>query len=74
MSKLCLGAMMFGENSLRRLGTDWIDLYQIHRYDPDTDLDGTLGALSDLVRAGKVRYIGHSAFPVSAIVEGPVDC
>ncbi len=58
------------ENSLRRLGTDWIDLYQIHRYDPDTDLDQTLGALSDLVRAGKVRYIGHSTFPVSAIVEG----
>ena len=56
------------ENSLRRLGTDWIDLYQIHRYDPDTDLDETLGALSDLVRAGKVRYIGHSTFPVSAIV------
>jgi aryl-alcohol dehydrogenase-like predicted oxidoreductase len=57
------------ENSLRRLGTDWIDLYQIHRYDPDTDLDDTLGALTDLVRAGKVRYIGHSTFPVSAIVE-----
>jgi aryl-alcohol dehydrogenase-like predicted oxidoreductase len=57
------------ENSLRRLGTDWIDLYQIHRYDPDTDLDETLGALSDLVRAGKVRYIGHSTWPVSAIVE-----
>src|SRR5258705_9811122 len=57
------------EDSLRRLGTDWIDLYQIHRYDPDTDLDETLGALTDLVRAGKVRYIGHSTFPVSAIVE-----
>jgi aryl-alcohol dehydrogenase-like predicted oxidoreductase len=57
------------ENSLRRLGTDWIDLYQIHRYDPDTDIDETLGALTDLVRAGKVRYIGHSTFPVSAIVE-----
>ncbi len=57
------------ENSLRRLGTDWIDLYQIHRYDPGTDLDETLGALTDLVRAGKVRYIGHSTFPVSAIVE-----
>jgi len=57
------------EDSLRRLGTDWIDLYQIHRYDPDTGLDETLGALSDLVRAGKVRYIGHSTFPVSAIVE-----
>jgi aryl-alcohol dehydrogenase-like predicted oxidoreductase len=57
------------ENSLRRLGTDWIDLYQIHRPDPDTDLDETLGALTDLVRAGKVRYIGHSTFPASAIVE-----
>jgi aryl-alcohol dehydrogenase-like predicted oxidoreductase len=57
------------ENSLRRLGTDWIDLYQIHRYDPDTDIDETLGALTDLVRAGKVRYIGHSTWPASAIVE-----
>ena len=57
------------ENSLRRLGTDYLDLYQVHRYDPDTDLDETLGALSDLVRAGKVRYIGHSTWPVSAIVE-----
>jgi aryl-alcohol dehydrogenase-like predicted oxidoreductase len=57
------------EESLRRLGTDWIDLYQIHRYDPGTDLDETLGALTDLVRAGKVRYLGHSTWPVSAIVE-----
>jgi aryl-alcohol dehydrogenase-like predicted oxidoreductase len=57
------------ENSLRRLGTDWIDLYQIHRPDPATDIDETLGALTDLVRAGKVRYIGHSTFPASAIVE-----
>ena len=57
------------ENSLRRLGTDWIDLYQIHRYDPATDLDETLGALTDLIRAGKVRYAGHSTWPVSAIVE-----
>ena len=57
------------ENSLRRLGTDWIDLYQVHRSDPDTDIDETLGALTDLVRAGKVRYIGNSTFPVSAIVE-----
>ena len=51
------------ENSLRRLGTDWIDLYQIHRPEPDTDIDETLGALSDLVRAGKVRAIGSSTFP-----------
>jgi aryl-alcohol dehydrogenase-like predicted oxidoreductase len=57
------------ENSLRRLGTDWIDLYQIHRPEPDTDIDETLGALTDLVRAGKVRYIGCSTFPPSAIVE-----
>src|SRR3954463_12161674 len=57
------------ENSLRRLGTDWIDLYQIHRPEPDTDIDETLGALTDLVRAGKVRYIGSSTFPPSQIVE-----
>ena len=61
--------MREAEDSLRRLGTDWIDLYQIHRPDPDTDIDETLGALTDLVRAGKVRYIGHSTFPASAIVE-----
>ena len=54
--------------SLRRLGTDWIDLYQIHRWDPDTDHDETLGALTDLVRAGKVRYIGSSTYPPSEIV------
>jgi aryl-alcohol dehydrogenase-like predicted oxidoreductase len=57
------------EDSLRRLGTDWIDLYQIHRPDPDTDVDETLGALSDLVHAGKIRYFGHSTFPASEIVE-----
>ena len=57
------------EASLRRLGTDWIDLYQIHRPDPDTDIDETLGALTDLVRAGKVRYIGSSTFPAHEIVE-----
>jgi aryl-alcohol dehydrogenase-like predicted oxidoreductase len=57
------------EDSLRRLGTDWIDLYQIHRPDPFTDIDETLGALSDLVRAGKVRYLGSSTFPAHAIVE-----
>jgi aryl-alcohol dehydrogenase-like predicted oxidoreductase len=57
------------EDSLRRLGTDWIDLYQIHRWDPQTDLDQTLGALSDLVHQGKIRYFGHSTFPASAIVE-----
>jgi aryl-alcohol dehydrogenase-like predicted oxidoreductase len=57
------------ENSLRRLGTEWIDLYQIHRPESDTDIDETLGALTDLVRAGKVRYIGSSTFPPSRIVE-----
>jgi aryl-alcohol dehydrogenase-like predicted oxidoreductase len=57
------------ENSLRRLGTDWIDLYQVHRHDPWTDLDETLGALSDLVHQGKVRYIGSSTFPPSVIVQ-----
>jgi len=57
------------ENSLRRLRTDWIDLYQIHRPEADTDIEETLGALSDLVHAGKVRYIGSSTFPASQIVE-----
>ncbi len=57
------------ENSLRRLQTDYIDLYQIHRPEADTDIDETLGALTDLVRAGKVRYIGSSTFPASQIVE-----
>src|SRR5436305_4748282 len=57
------------ENSLRRLRTDWIDLYQIHRPEPDTDVDDTLGALTDLLRAGKVRYIGSSTFQPSEVVE-----
>ncbi|HUC24599.1 MAG TPA: aldo/keto reductase [Streptosporangiaceae bacterium] len=57
------------ENSLRRLGTDYIDLYQIHRPDPATDIDETLGALSDLIRAGKICYAGHSTFPAESIVE-----
>jgi aryl-alcohol dehydrogenase-like predicted oxidoreductase len=57
------------ENSLRRLGTDWIDLYQIHRPDPQTDFDETLGALTDLVQQGKVRYIGSSSFNAGQIVE-----
>ena len=57
------------EDSLRRLKTDWIDLYQIHRPEPDTDIEETLGALSDLVRQGKVRYIGSSTFPAAQIVE-----
>jgi len=57
------------ENSLRRLGTDYIDLYQIHRPDPDTDIDETLAALTDLIRAGKICYAGSSTFPVDQIVE-----
>ncbi|HEY7143058.1 MAG TPA: aldo/keto reductase [Streptosporangiaceae bacterium] len=57
------------ENSLRRLGTDHIDLYQIHRPDPDTDIDETLGALTDLIRAGKIGYAGSSTFPASQIVQ-----
>src|SRR4051812_7012140 len=57
------------EDSLRRLGTDYIDLYQLHRPDPDTDIDETLGALTDLVQQGKVRYIGSSSFNAGQIVE-----
>jgi len=57
------------ENSLRRLGTDHIDLYQVHRPTPDTDITETLGALSDLVHQGKVRYVGSSSFSGSQIVE-----
>jgi aryl-alcohol dehydrogenase-like predicted oxidoreductase len=57
------------ENSLRRLGTDYIDLYQIHRPDPEMDVDETLAGLTDLIRQGKVRYAGSSTFPASSIVE-----
>ena len=57
------------EDSLRRLDTDWIDLYQVHRPRTDTDIEETLGALTDLVRQGKIRYIGASTFPASQIVE-----
>jgi aryl-alcohol dehydrogenase-like predicted oxidoreductase len=57
------------ENSLRRLGTDHIDLYQMHRPDTGTDIDATLSALSDLVRAGKVRAIGSSFFSPEQTVE-----
>ena len=57
------------ESSLRRLGTDYIDLYQIHRPDPEIDIDETLGALTDLVHAGKVRHLGSSTFLPSEIVE-----
>jgi len=57
------------EDSLKRLGTDWIDLYQLHRPQSDIAIDETLRALDDLVRAGKVRYIGTSMFPAWKIVE-----
>ena len=57
------------ESSLRRLRTDWIDLYQIHRPDPTCEIDETLGVLTDLVRAGKIRCFGSSTFPPSQIVE-----
>jgi aryl-alcohol dehydrogenase-like predicted oxidoreductase len=57
------------EASLRRLQTDWIDLYQIHRWDPWTAHEETLGALTDLQRAGKIRYFGSSTYPPSEIVE-----
>jgi len=56
------------ENSLRRLQTDWIDLYQIHRFDLGTDHEETLGALTDLVRAGKIRYLGSSTYPAHEVV------
>src|SRR3954453_16899580 len=57
------------EDSLRRLDTDWIDLYQIHRLDPATDIEQTLGALTDLVQQGKVRYIGASSYSGGEIVD-----
>jgi len=57
------------EDSLRRLQTDHIDLYQVHRPNPETDIDETLSALSDLVHSGKVRAIGSSTFPAEEIVE-----
>ncbi|GGC94056.1 aldo/keto reductase [Tersicoccus solisilvae] len=57
------------ENSLRRLKTDHLDLYQVHRPSADTDVEETLGALTDLVRQGKVRYVGSSSYSGSQIVE-----
>src|SRR5919199_2683065 len=57
------------EGSLRRLGTDYIDLYQVHRPDPAVDVEETLGALTDLVHQGKVRYIGSSSYSGAQIVE-----
>jgi aryl-alcohol dehydrogenase-like predicted oxidoreductase len=61
--------MQEAENSLRRLKTDYIDLYQVHRPSATTDVEETLGALTDLVRQGKVRYTGSSSYPASQIVE-----
>jgi aryl-alcohol dehydrogenase-like predicted oxidoreductase len=58
------------ENSLRRLGTDWIDLYQVHRPDPATDIEETLAALTDLQRQGKIRAFGTSTYPAHQIVRG----
>jgi 1-deoxyxylulose-5-phosphate synthase len=57
------------DESLRRLGTDYIDLYQVHRPRPEIPVDETLGALTDLVRAGKVRYIGCSTHPAWMVME-----
>jgi aryl-alcohol dehydrogenase-like predicted oxidoreductase len=57
------------DDSLRRLQTDYIDLYMVHRPAPDTDIEETLSALTDLMRAGKIRAIGSSTFPVSEIVQ-----
>jgi aryl-alcohol dehydrogenase-like predicted oxidoreductase len=56
------------ENSLRRLGTDWIDLYQVHRPEPGTDIEETLSALSDLQHQGKIRAFGSSTFPAHEVV------
>jgi aryl-alcohol dehydrogenase-like predicted oxidoreductase len=57
------------DDSLRRLGTEWIDLYQVHRPDPNTDITETLSVLSDMVSAGKIRAFGCSTFPADQIVE-----
>ena len=57
------------DESLRRLGVDHVDLYQIHRPDPATPIDETVGALDDLVRSGKIRYWGTSTFPAAELVE-----
>lgn len=57
------------ESSLRRLGTDWIDLYQVHRWDPHTEHEETLGALTDLIAQGKIRYAGTSTYPATQIIE-----
>jgi aryl-alcohol dehydrogenase-like predicted oxidoreductase len=58
------------DDSLRRLGVEHVDLYQVHRWDPSTTDEETLAALTDLQRAGKIRYFGSSTFPAYRIVEG----
>src|SRR5947207_1974819 len=63
VSPLCLGAMTFGEEWLRRLQTDYIDLYWLHVLDLMTPMDETLRALDQLVQQGKVRYLGFSDVP-----------
>jgi aryl-alcohol dehydrogenase-like predicted oxidoreductase len=60
------------EESLKRLQTDWIDLYRVHRPDEPTDVEETLSVLSDLVREGKIRAFGCSTFPAADIVEAHV--
>jgi aryl-alcohol dehydrogenase-like predicted oxidoreductase len=57
------------DGSLKRLQTDWIDLYQLHTHDPNTDIDETLSVLSDLVQTGKIRAFGASKVPASGIIE-----
>jgi len=57
------------DNSLRRLGTDYVDLFQVHRWDPATSDEETLSALTDLQRTGKIRYLGSSTFPAYRIVQ-----
>src|SRR6266702_676378 len=67
--KACRGIEREVENSLRRLGTDWIDLYQLRRPDTETDIDETLSALTDLQRQGKIRAFGSSTFPAHQVVQ-----
>ena len=73
VSSYCLGAMMFGKGGNpdhdQCIQTDYVDLYQLHRPTPDTDIEESLSVLTDLVRAGKVRAIGTSTFPAADIVE-----
>src|SRR5215207_586332 len=65
----CHYVMGAAEANLKRLRTDWIDLYQVHRPDPATPIEETLRALDDLVRAGEIRYLGHSNYTSAMTVE-----